>query len=112
MSRMLTTPSRRPPSTIGRCLIHRVAISLAASCSGMSGGTVNTSAVMTSSTEQRSGSAPSATARSTSRSVMIPVSRPSLVTSSEPVCCRHMCSAALRRLSAGDSVTVACVITS
>ena len=76
MSRMLTTPSRRPPSTIGRCLIQRVAISLAASCSGMSGGTVNTSAVMASSTEQRSGSAPSATARSTSRSVMIPVSRP------------------------------------
>jgi hypothetical protein len=41
---------------------------------------------------------------------MIPVSRPLVVMSSEPVCSRHIRSAAERSLSAGVSVIVASVI--
>ncbi len=78
----------------------------------MSGGTVNTSAVIASSTVLLARSAPSATALSTSRSVMIPVRRPSSVMSSDPVCWRHMRSAADRRVSDAVSVTMASVMTS
>ena len=111
-SRMLITPSTCPPSTTGRCLIHLTAISRAASRSGMSGETVNTSAVITSSTVAVARSAPRATARSRSRSVMIPASRSPSMTSREPVCSRHMRSAAERSVSVAESVTAAPVITS
>src|SRR5215469_4404380 len=67
---------------------------------------------MASSTVVLSGSAPRATARSRSRSVMMPMSWSPSAMISEPVCWRHIRSAADRRLSCGDSVTVAWVMTS
>src|SRR3954470_16600261 len=84
MSRRLTMPSTVRPCTTGRCRKPCASIMSAASSVSVSGGTVTGSRVIHSFTGEEDMSAPAAAARRTSRSVKIPSSHPSPITSAEP----------------------------
>jgi hypothetical protein len=84
----------------------------AASATDASGSTVTTERVINALTGVASRSSPRATAFMMSRSVMMPRSSASFITTSEPVCCFHIRPAASRSVAAADSVMLARFMTS
>jgi DNA-binding transcriptional LysR family regulator len=84
-SRIESTPTRRPPSTTGRCRTPSSAMRRAATSSSSSGATITGCSVMYSTTLVVAGSMPSAMAAVRSRSVMMPTNFRSSYTGNAPI---------------------------